>query len=330
MDRIIETIIEAKSVGITGHVRPDGDSVGACMALYNYLIKNYPEKETDVYLEYVPEEFLFLENTDQIKTSFEREAPYDVFVSLDCGDLDRITVALEGFQKAGITINIDHHISNVMFGDVNHIDENRSSTSEILYHFFDKDKIDRSVAEAIYLGIVHDTGVFKHSNTSPETMKAAAWLIKKGVPFSKIIDETFYQKTYIQNQLLGRCLLESILILDGRCIFSVVDRKAIDFFGARSSDLDGVIDQLRITKGVEVAILLQEIDSREYKVSMRSNEIVDVRKIAVYFGGGGHIKAAGCTMKGSFHDVINNLTLHIEAQMKAQIKECEKNGQELA
>jgi phosphoesterase RecJ-like protein len=147
-------------------------------------------------------------------------------------------------------------------------------------------------------------------------MNIAGKLISKGIDFSELIDESFYSKTYIQNQILGRCLMESILVMDGRVVFASINRRMLDFYEASSSDLDGIIDQLRVTKGTEVAIFVYETDFQEFKVSMRSNGEVNVSKIAVYFGGGGHIKAAGCTMKGSLHDVINNLTPHIEAQLQ--------------
>lgn len=147
-------------------------------------------------------------------------------------------------------------------------------------------------------------------------MIVAGRLLSKGIDFSTLIDESFYAKTYLQNQVLGRCLMESILVLDGKVVFSAIGHKMLDFYGAASPDLDGIIDQLRVTKGTEVAIFIYETKPQEFKVSMRSNGEVNVSKIAVYFGGGGHIKAAGCTMHGSVHDVINNLTPHIEAQLK--------------
>ena len=115
---------------------------------------------------------------------------------------------------------------------------------------------------------------------------------------------------------MGRCLLASIRVMEGKCIFSVVTKRVMEFYEAKPSDLDGVIDQMRTTEGVEVAILLDERTSGEFKVSMRSNEQVNVSKICQFFGGGGHVKAAGCTIKGSAHDVINNLTEHIEKQLK--------------
>lgn len=311
---IRELIGRKKKIAVGGHVRPDGDCVGSCMALYNYIVENMQDIDVDVYLEFLPESFEYIKNTDKVKIGFEEEARYDVFIALDCGDVERLGNARKYFESAELTINIDHHISNVKFADKNFVAD-KSSTCEYLYNFMKKDKISLAVAEALYTGIIHDTGVFKHSCTTKETMRIAGELIEKGVVFSKIIDESFYQKTYVQNQILGRCLLESIMVLDGKCIVSNVSQKVMNFYGADSKDLDGVIDQLRITIGVEVAILIHETGLHQYKVSMRSNNKVDVSKIAVYFGGGGHIKAAGCTMTGLLHDVINNLTRHIENQL---------------
>ena len=142
-------------------------------------------------------------------------------------------------------------------------------------------------------------------------------MMAKGIDFSRIIDESFYPSTYVQNQILGRALLESVVFLDGKCIFSVVRRKDMVFYGVESSDLDGIVDQLRVTEGVEVAIFLHETENHVYKVSMRSKALVDVSKVAAYFGGGGHVRAAGCTMSGSVYDVRNNLSRHIEDQLKA-------------
>ena len=149
-------------------------------------------------------------------------------------------------------------------------------------------------------------------------MGIAAKLMEKGVPFTRIIEESFYQKTYLQNQILGRALMESMLVCDGQVIVSVIRKKDMEFYGVDSRDLEGIVSQLRNTKGVEVAIFLYETAIQEYKVSMRSNGAVDVSKIAVYYNGGGHVKAAGCTMQGSIHDVINNLTGHIARQLDGE------------
>ena len=309
---------EAKSIAISGHVRPDGDCLGACLGMYHYIQSKYKEeqKQVDVYLESVPESFEYLLGNAKVRTSITESKNYDLFISLDCGSLDRLGFSEELFQNAKETICIDHHISNTLFADCNYVEGEASSTCEILTALIDESDLNLEIANAFYTGIVHDTGVFKHSNTKRRTMELAGRLINQGVNTSKIIDGSFYQKTYMQNQILGRSLLESMLVLDGRCICCSISRKQMDFYQAKPHDLDGIIDQLRVTKGVEVAILIYELASKEFKVSMRSNEIVDVCAIAQYFGGGGHIRAAGCTMKGSAHDVINNITLHIENQLK--------------
>ena len=135
--------------------------------------------------------------------------------------------------------------------------------------------------------------------------------------FNELLDQTFFQKTYLQNQILGRALLESMLLMDGKCIISALRKKDLDFYGVTGEDLEGIVSQLRNTAGVEVAIFLYETAIQEFKVSLRSNGKVDVSRVASYFGGGGHVRAAGCTMQGSVYDVLNNLTLHIEKQLKA-------------
>lgn len=314
MNRFLEAIATADSIGIAGHVRPDGDCYGSCMGLYNYIREQFPDKRISVYLESFVPEFSFISRSQEIKTE-PQEFAYDLFLVLDCGDSDRLGKFLPLFEQAKKQIVVDHHISNTSFGQENYVETDASSTSEIIYTLLEEEKISKSVGEALYLGIVHDTGVFKHSCTTKRTMEIAGRLITLDIPFSRIIDETFYQKTYVQNQVLGRCLLESLLLLDGKVIASFIDRKTMDFYGAKSHDLDGIIDQLRVTEGVEVAVLLHETASHEYKVSLRCNTELDVSRIAAYFGGGGHKKAAGCTMSGSYRDVLTNLCGHIETAM---------------
>ena len=318
LNKINSEVVGKRKIAIAGHIRPDGDCVGSCTALYQYLKQNMDEfgiDKVEVYLETFSDEFNILNGSEDIKHSYDSEEIYDLFISLDCGSLDRLGNAEKYFNSAAKSINIDHHISNTLFADVNHVVDDASSTCEVLFDLFEESRITKEVAEALYLGIIHDTGVFKHTNTSEKTMVAAGKLISKGINFSDIIDESFYSRTYMQTQLLGRCLMESIIMLDGKVIISMLNRRTLDFYGADHSDLDGIIDQLRAAKGTEVAIFIYETDLQEYKVSMRSNGEVNVSRIAVYFGGGGHIKAAGCSMKGSAHDVINNLVKHVEAQL---------------
>ncbi len=310
MSPLFLAVSRANTIAIGGHVRPDGDCIGSCMGLYGYIQEHFPDKKVCVCLEEIPESFSYLNR----EGAFEKESGYDLFIALDCGDAERLGEAKAVMESSDYVINIDHHITNTEFGNENYVKE-ASSTCEILYGMMENEKISYDVACALYTGIVHDTGVFKHSNVTGDTMCIAGKLIDKGIPFGKIIDGSFYLKTYKQLQIMGRCLLESVRILEGRCLFSVVRKNVLDFYEAKPSDLDGVIDEMRTTKGVEVAILLDERVPGEFKVSMRSNEVVDVSSIARYFGGGGHVRAAGCSIEGDPFDVINNLTEHIENQL---------------
>lgn len=313
--RFWQEVTAANSIMIAGHIRPDGDCVGSCMALYQYFSKVFPDKETDVYFESIPEQFGFLESIQKRKTACSDGKKYDLFVVVDASDKERLGDAGVYFENAKRTICVDHHISNLNYADLNIVEANASSTAEVIYQLLEEHNIDCEIATALYLAIIHDSGVFKYESTSRKTMEIAGVLIEKGVDTAKVIDETFYQKTYIQNQILGRVLLESMMVLEGKGIVSCVTQRMMEFYGANSGDLDGIIEQMRLTKGVEVAILLVETGVLTYKVSMRSVKKVDVSEIALKFGGGGHVRAAGCTMTGTFHDVINTLLSYCEIQM---------------
>lgn len=307
---------DVKSVGITGHIRPDGDCTGSVLALYNYIVENMPEIDVDLYLEQPGSEFYYLKNIDKIKNTPE-DKKYDAFFVLDCSSLDRIEPFISCFNNASKTVCIDHHVSNTGFTDLSKIEPQASSACEVLYGTMDADKISRNVAECIYTGIIHDTGVFKYSCTSKKTMEIAGEMMEKGIDYSDIIDNTFYKKTYVQNQILGRALLESVLFYDGKCIFTTVTMDEMEFYGVTGRELGGIVEQLRLTDGVEVAIFLYQTGEEEYKVSLRSKKKIDVAAIATQFGGGGHVRAAGYTAKGSVYQIINSIGELIEKQYNA-------------
>ena len=313
LNRALEQV---KSVAIGGHVRPDGDCVGSCMGLYQYIKTWYKDIEVDVYLEDIPESFkVLIEASKEIKGTVEEEKQYDLFIALDCADMSRLGFSAVLYEKAKKTICVDHHISNAGYAGENHIVPEASSTSELVYHLLPYERITKEIAECLFLGIVHDTGVFQYTCTSPETMEAAANLMRKGIRANEIIDKTFYEKTYAQNQILGRALLESSLLLDGKCIYTCLTKQIMDFHGVKPKDLEGIVSQLRVTEGVEVAIFLYQTDSEEFKVSLRASGDVDVSKVAGCFGGGGHKKAAGVTMKGTADEIVSLLSKEISLQL---------------
>lgn len=311
---LLDECKDAKRIGISGHIRPDGDCVGACLSMCMYLQKCLPQALVKVFLEKPSDIFRELKGFDKIDSDFGEEAVFDVFIVLDCGE-DRLGGAQKYFQTAKKTINIDHHITNTGCGDLNYIVPEVGATCELIYDLIDGEKLDRELAMALYIGIIHDTGIFQYSNTTPATMEKGAKLISYGFDFSRLIQETFYQKSYIQSNIMGRALLESIRFMDGRCIVSCIDRKVMQFYDAEPKDLDGIVNQLRNISGIDCAIFMYQTDVLEYKISMRTSEKVNAAEVAAFFGGGGHARAAGCTMRGTFHDCVNNLSLHIEKQL---------------
>lgn len=316
-DSILKNV---KRVAIAGHVRPDGDCVGSCLATYNFIEQYFSEIEVDVYLQPIPTIFHFLKNADKICHEYPDVEPYDVFIVQDCGALDRIGDAAKYFKTAKKTVCIDHHISNGSFADENYIFPNASSTSELVFDLMGKERITKEIAECIYVGMVHDTGVFQYSNTSAKTMNTAGFLMETGIDYSAIVDKTFYEKTYNQNRIMGLALIKSILFLEGKVIASTLTKQEMKQYEVLPKHLEGIVSQLRITKGVEVAIFLYQIEEEGFKVSMRSNGLVNVASIAQSFGGGGHVRAAGLTMEGSSSAIIEQLVEKINEQLKINEK----------
>ena len=312
------------TVAISGHIRPDGDCVGSCMAVYNYICDNYPDIMADVYLETIPDKFMFLKNANKIRHIRETDGKkeYDLFIALDCGDAGRLGMAGQYFEVAKSTFCVDHHISNQSFADFNYIFPNASSTCELVYQLLDSSKITKEIAECIYLGIVHDTGVFQYSCASSKTIEIAGKLMDKGIDYSRIVDETFYIRTFAQQQILGKALMDAELHFDGMCISSVIKRKQLEKFHVEPKDMDGIVSTLRSTTGVEVAIFVYPNENDTYKVSLRSASYVDVAEIAVEFGGGGHSRAAGLSMEGKPDDILKKVL----AKVKKQLKTKEENG----
>ncbi|MBQ0028213.1 MAG: bifunctional oligoribonuclease/PAP phosphatase NrnA [Lachnospiraceae bacterium] len=310
MEKILEEVEGAKSIGISGHTKPDGDCVGACMAMYMYLRKVMPEDTViDVILEKPADIFNCIKDIEVIR-EYPRRQAYDVFIALDTTP-DRMGSANVGYEKAHKTINVDHHLSNPGGSDVDYIYPNASSASELVFDVIEEADIDVDIAMAIYIGIIHDTGVMQYSNTSPKTLNTVAKLIPYGFDFTTLIDATFYQKTAVQNRLLGRVLLDSKLYEEGRIVVGGVSMELFKEFGADTNDTSGIVNQLRYTRNCEVAVFLYEKEPNTWKASLRANTDVNLALVAETFGGGGHAKASGCILEGTFDEVSGRITSEI-------------------
>lgn len=319
MINLISLCENAEKIGISGHIRPDGDCVGSTCGLWQFLRKVFPDKQIDLRLEKPADIYDFVPGIAQI-TDHEEETVYDVFFVLDSVP-DRTGSAEKYYKSAKVKVNVDHHITNPGCGDFCYIDAGASSASQLVYDLIKeadpKGKyMDVMLAETIYLGIIQDCGVFQYSNTSPKTLKIAAELISYGFDFPGLIESTFYEKTYVQNQVLGFALNHSTRCLADRFIYSVITRQDMEALGAGDHDFEGIVNQLRYTKGVLVAALLRETKEGSYKVSLRSGGEVDVAKVAAAFGGGGHVRAAGCTLGGKREEMTFRLAEKIAEQLE--------------
>ncbi|MCR4610894.1 MAG: bifunctional oligoribonuclease/PAP phosphatase NrnA [Lachnospiraceae bacterium] len=309
LDNELKTV---KSVAIAGHVRPDGDCVGSCMGLYNYIINNYEGVKADVYLNPIPSALSILKNTDKIinyighdviesiddfpkciQGSYVNKNPYDLMFVLDCSDGKRLGPAYSLFKNAKRTICIDHHMNNGQFADEQYIIQDYSSTCELIYNIADYDKIDKSVAECLYTGMVTDTGLFQYDCTSADTMCAAGKLMDKGIDYSYLVEHTFFEKTYIQQKVLGKALLKSNTVYDGKIIYSYIDLDEMEELGADPKDFEGICETLRETKGVSIAFFMYRQKDGYIKGSLRGSDDTDLSKVASNMNGGGHKKAAG-------------------------------------
>ncbi len=317
MNNSLRNVLEsANSIGITGHVRPDGDCLGSCMTLYLYIKRNYPDKTVTLYLEEPPKSIRIFPEVSDIDSTFTAPSePFDLFVVLDCSSADRFPAAEAMFRAAKNTFVVDHHMTNSGFSENAVVVPDASSTCEVLYGLLEDEKIDTEMATALYMGIIHDTGIFKYSACKESTMQVAGKMLSKGVNAQKLIDETFYQKSYVQNRLIGYAVLNSELKLDGKMIVSKVSLSDMQRFEATPADTEGTIDQLRLTRGVEVAVFAREDEEQTYKFSLRAVSYVNVAKVCEAFGGGGHRFAAGCTIHGEYEEILEKIISLIQLQL---------------
>ena len=309
----------ANTIAIIGHIRPDGDCIGSVTGLYNYITENFKNKTVDMYADAFAAPFRFLNGADRINHEVTANK-YDLAISVDVSGLDRLGKFLDIFQSAISTICIDHHVSNRGFGDFCIIDGDASSACEVICDVIDFDKVSKNTAECLYLGIIHDSGVFKYNNTSRKTMEYGGILIEKGVDTTYIIDETFYKKTYKQNLLMARALIGATLHENGRIISSVISRDLFKELKCTAIDTEGIVEQLRLTDGVEMAILCYHSNRKTFKYSLRSERIVDVSAIATEMGGGGHLRAAGFESSEKKEKVIDTIIQMALEQMGVKKK----------
>lgn len=298
---VIEEIKKAKNIVLAGHVSPDGDAVSANFALALAIKKM--GKEPIILLEKYADTYDYLKGHNFVYTEQQDKLNPDLFIALDCGDIERLGIAKEVFKRAKKTINIDHHMSNDNFADINVVNKEGSSTSEVVYEIINQmqdDIIDKDIATIIYTGIVFDTCGFKHSSTGKRTHQIAGELIEKGVDSSDIHTNLIYTHSIGNARLLAKSIEN--LHIDGNISISILSKNDIlEKCNASYDELEGISGYLLDIKGITVSAFLYEKRDGSIKVSFRAKEL-NVNEIASKFGGGGHKLASGATIKGTLEE----------------------------
>lgn len=312
--RLHQMIGDADTIAIIGHIHPDGDCIGSTMAMYNYINDNYKGKTVQVYAESFSPDFKILNGTSKVKHTASNKR-YDLAISLDVSTMERMGDFQDLYNSAISTVCIDHHVSNEGFGDLCYVSPGASSACEALCDLIDLEKVSLKTASCLFLGMVHDTGVFRYSCTGKRTMELAGLFMEMGVNFEQIIDDTFFKKTYKQNLLGARVMTESRLLLDNRLIFGVVTSELFKEMGCTKMDTDGIVEQLRQTDGVEVSLFCYQLNKKKFKYSLRAKSKVDVNAVASTFGGGGHVKAAGFESELPYEEVLAKVADLVKDQL---------------
>lgn len=304
-------------ISVISHINPDGDSIGSLLALGTALKRLY----NTVYIfinDELPKKYTFLPGVqDIIVYKHEEEINFDFCFVLDCGDSKRLGYSEIILNKSNVVVNIDHHISNTNFGDINIIDINASSTSEIVFNLLKNNNIpiDKKIATCLYTGITTDTGNFTYDNTTSYTHRVAAELMEQAIDLTNITFHLYQNKPLNSVEFLGDMLRRLKTSFDGKLAIITITEDDLEKYNLSSSDVDGVINYARDIQGVEIAILLKETSDGFVKIGLRSKNTIDVSKLAGKFGGGGHKKAAGATVKGSLVEVQEKIEVQIKKSL---------------
>ncbi|MGD8342005.1 MAG: bifunctional oligoribonuclease/PAP phosphatase NrnA [Desulfobacterales bacterium] len=302
MEQILQHIKTHQRILVASHAEPDGDCLGSLVAL-GLALSRLDKTITMFNSSPIPAVYRFLPGVEHIARQIKAAEEYDLAIVLDCGDIIRVGEESSVVDQIPIVINIDHHVSNTGFGDIQLIDTDACATAEIVYRLIKALKIsfDKAIATAIYLGILTDTGSFRFSNTNPAAFAISKALIDIGVEPHTVAQRVFGTYSLGRIKLLNMALNSIEISENGKLSLMTVSRSMLNSTGTSTEDIDGLINYARRIEDVKVAALIHEIKNgagkftnmNRYHVSLRSDSTVDVAKIANKFGGGGHTSAAG-------------------------------------
>lgn len=280
------------------HVNPDGDSIGSTLGMVRAM-RQAGKTAVAVGVDPVPRIYQFLPGADALFTPWDQVGgDWDLACFLDCGDMARIGAALPLVGKARKNLNVDHHATNTAYGQYNYLDFSAAAVGELAYRLLRELNlpIDQEIATCLYTSIVADTGGFRYDSTGPETHRIAADLIQLGVKPYEIACEIWENETPERLRLMAKALSTLQIDPGGKVAWIQITRAMFAESGATDEDAEGLVNYARAVSGVEVGVMFKETPEGKIRVGLRSRRTVDVGQVAVQFGGGGHARAAGCSL----------------------------------
>ncbi len=307
MRGVIDKINKARSVAVLPHVNEDPDALGSCFAFAGMM--RALGKEATVYVSGIVESRLAFIGSDYVIYD-GKPHNHDLCACIDCGDIDRITERRRLFDEIGNSINIDHHYTNTLFADENCVDGGAAAAAEILYGLFRAmdAPIDKGIAKNLYTALCSDTGCFKYSSVTPKTMRTAADLLEYGFDHAEIARLLFDSESLGSARFKAEITSGIKSYANGRITLVTVDERSGERYGISKEDIPNLVEIPRRIEGTEIAVCIKKTEDG-FRLNLRSNGEADVAKIAMKFGGGGHIKAAGATLYSATADEAEQMVV---------------------
>lgn len=318
-EQVLAALRRHRSFVLFLHVNPDGDSVGSTLAL-GLALERLGRRVAFAFPDHFPAVFRFLRGSERFRPWHEVGDSFEVAVTLDCSAPDRVGDARALLERCAAVLNVDHHPTNPGFGDYRWVDPERSCVGEMAFELVEGlgVPLDPAIAEALYTAIVTDTGSFRYEQTTARTMRYAAALLEAGVRPERVAYALFESRTPESLALLRAALASLRFEEEGRLAWMAVTRAMLAETGARPEDAEGLIGYARSVAGVEVALLFHEEPDGQVRVSFRSKRRVDVGRVAAALGGGGHARAAGCTLAGPLEAACDRVLAAARAALRQE------------
>lgn len=293
LKRIAGHILKAKTIAISGHVNPDGDSIGSLLAL-GLGLQGIGKHVYMLCQDEVPENYRFLPGASRMMKTLDEKV--DLAIAVDCGDINLLGKNIDVFRRAGSVLVIDHHEFRKHFGDEEFIDHKAAAVGEQVYKMLKElnIKITSDIGKDLFTSIIVETNLFKLSNVTPFTFKLCAELLETGIDYSWLVDKVYEQKTKEALKLLAACFSKLKFLKNGKVVWSVLRKWDFTRAGGKDYDADAIANEMRSIKGVKVVVLFREKDKKTLRVSLRSRGYINVGKVAQQYNGGGHFDIAGC------------------------------------